>query len=330
MQILQIGLGSMGKRRIRNLQYLGYYDIVGFDLREDRLKEAEELYNIKTVNSLDEVSLSDITHVSISTPPDKHIEYAIWSVQNSKPVFIEASVVDDNYSNLLELSKKQNVLVAPSCTMRFDPLNKKVKEILDSKILGKKIFLQHHFGLYLPYWHPYEDIKDFYVSKRNTGAAREIVPFDLVYISWFVGLPKDIVSGLITKTGILNVDIDDIYSLQYKTEDNCHVQFTIDVISKKAYRTTRIVCEHGSIELDTVRGILSIYFANEDNWKIYDRAQLSTTKSIEEMYVLEVERFINASQKKEEWPYSLEEDWEVLQWLYSSEKNYNDNYLEKE
>lgn len=326
MKILQIGLGSMGKRRIRNLQYLGYTNIIGFDDRKDRLLEAQELYNIEIINDLDKVVLSDITHINISTPPDKHIDYAIWAVENNKHVFIEASVVDNNYSSLLELSKKNNnIIVAPSCTMRFDPLNIKVKDLLDSKTLGKNIFLQHHFGLYLPYWHPYEDIKDFYVSKRETGAAREIVPFDLVYISWFIGLPKDAISGLITKTNILDVDIDDIYSLQYKTKENCHVQFTIDVVSKKAYRTTRIICEYGSIEIDTVKGILSIYLANEDKWKIYTRGELSTTKSTEEMYVLEMQTFINASQNKIQWPYSIEEDWEVLKWLYSTEENSNHN-----
>ncbi len=325
MKVLQIGLGSMGKRRIRNLQYLGYNNIAGFDIREDRLDEVRELYNIETINNLEEIDLSNITHISISTPPDKHSEYALFALNHSKHVFIEASVVDNGFNELIELSKNKNCLLAPSCTMRFDPLNQKVKEVLDSKILGKNIFLQHHFGLYLPFWHPYESIKDFYVSNRNTGAAREIVPFDLVYISWFIGKPQGRISGLITKTGNLDVDIDDIYSLQYQTEDKCHVQFTIDVVSKKAYRTTRIICENGSIELDTVKGELSIYNANENKWQIYTRAQLSTTKSTEEMYVLEMQKFINSSLGKDTWNYTIEDDWKVLQWLYEAEKDYANN-----
>lgn len=325
MKILQIGLGSMGKRRIRNLQYLGIRDIIGYDVREDRLQEASSLYNIDVVDNIELVDFKNITHIIVSTPPDKHSEYIKLALDYEKHVFVEASVVDEQYDDLIEKSKTANSLIAPSCTMRFDPLNQKVKEILDSKILGKNIFLQHHFGLYLPYWHPYESIKDFYVSKRATGAAREIVPFDLVYISWFAGKPQGKISGLITKTGNLDIDIDDIYSLQYQTEDKCHVQFTIDVVSKKAYRTTRIVCENGSIELDTVKGELYIYNAIENKWQIYTRAQLSTTKSTEEMYVLEMEKFIKSSLGKDTWQYSLEEDWEVLKWLYSAEKDYSNN-----
>ena len=43
-----VGLGSMGKRRIRNLQFLKNDDIIGFDLREDRCSEASKKYKIKT------------------------------------------------------------------------------------------------------------------------------------------------------------------------------------------------------------------------------------------------------------------------------------------
>lgn len=325
MKVLQIGLGSMGKRRVRNLQYLGHRDIIGYDTREDRLEEASSLYGIEIVTNIESIDFKNITHIIVSTPPDKHSEYIQLALDHKKHVFVEASVVDDHYIELIEKSKAKNSLVSPSCTMRFDPLNQKVKEVLDSNLLGKNIFLQHHFGLYLPYWHPYESIKDFYVSKRATGAAREIVPFDLVYISWFIGKPQGRISGLITKTDNLDVDIDDIYSLQYQTEDKCHVQFTIDVVSKKAYRTTRIVCENGSIELDTVKGELSIFNANENKWQIYTRAQLSTTKSTEEMYVLEMQKFINSTLGKETWNYTLEDDWKVLSWLYKAEKDYTNN-----
>ena len=42
MKFLVIGLGSMGKRRVRNLLANGEKSIFGFDLREDRRKETEE------------------------------------------------------------------------------------------------------------------------------------------------------------------------------------------------------------------------------------------------------------------------------------------------
>ena len=41
LKIIVVGLGSMGKRRIRNLLKLGYCDIIGFDPRDDRRKETK-------------------------------------------------------------------------------------------------------------------------------------------------------------------------------------------------------------------------------------------------------------------------------------------------
>ena len=42
MKFLVVGLGSMGKRRVRNLLSLGYDDILGYDLRKDRIDEARK------------------------------------------------------------------------------------------------------------------------------------------------------------------------------------------------------------------------------------------------------------------------------------------------
>ena len=50
LKILVVGLGSMGKRRIRNLQYLNQETVIGFDPRDDRCKESFEKYGIMPHN----------------------------------------------------------------------------------------------------------------------------------------------------------------------------------------------------------------------------------------------------------------------------------------
>ena len=52
MKFIVVGLGSMGKRRVRNLIALGDNDIAGFDLREDRCLEANGKYGIKTFSDI--------------------------------------------------------------------------------------------------------------------------------------------------------------------------------------------------------------------------------------------------------------------------------------
>ena len=48
LKILVVGLGSMGKRRIRNLVKLGHRDILGFDTQKLRRNESSRKYKIKT------------------------------------------------------------------------------------------------------------------------------------------------------------------------------------------------------------------------------------------------------------------------------------------
>jgi len=52
MNFLVVGLGSMGKRRIRCLQSLGFGNVFGFDIRESQRTEAREKYSIKTFSDI--------------------------------------------------------------------------------------------------------------------------------------------------------------------------------------------------------------------------------------------------------------------------------------
>lgn len=326
MKILQVGLGSMGKRRIRNLLHLGYIDILGFDLREDRRVEAQKLYGIKTVDVLTESIWSDRSHLIISTPPHMHHPYVLEGVARNKHTFIEASVLPDEYNDIMDSLKGSKFVVAPSCTMRFDPLIAKAKKFIDEGKIGKPLFATHHFGQYLPNWHPYEDIKDFYVSRKDTGAAREIVPFDLVYIAWLLGNPVEIAS-MRKATSTLGIDIDDIYSLLIQTDKGCQVQFSIDVVSHIGYRDTRIVGSNGNIELDFSRGILRVWDAGSREWKEMNRNTFGHGTSAEEMYVREMRAFIEATKGNEPFPFTLADDQEVLRMLVSAEASFDKKKL---
>ena len=54
MKFLIIGLGSMGKRRIRNLQILNQNNIVGYDIKPERREEVKRIYNIKITESIED------------------------------------------------------------------------------------------------------------------------------------------------------------------------------------------------------------------------------------------------------------------------------------
>ncbi len=115
----------MGKRRVRNLQHLKAGDIAGFDPRADRRDEAHSKYSIPTFEDFDHALATFRPNaVIISTPPDLHVKYAKRALENNCHFFSEASVVDDEMDELISLAHTRPELVAaPSCTMRFPPIN---------------------------------------------------------------------------------------------------------------------------------------------------------------------------------------------------------------
>ena len=81
--ILITGLGSMGKRRIRNLQRISSHKIIGFDTRKDRREETTKKYNIETFDDIRAALKRKPDLMIISTPPDLHYKYAIIAIKNN-------------------------------------------------------------------------------------------------------------------------------------------------------------------------------------------------------------------------------------------------------
>lgn len=322
MKFLVVGLGSMGKRRIRNLQYLKAGEIMGFDPLEARRKEAEEKYGIRTFDNFDMAMKEQPDALIISTPPDLHVKYAIEAAKRNKHFFMEASVVDEGMDELIKVCENRKIVAAPSCTLRFNDSIQKIKEVVDRGEVGKTLAFTYHSGQYLPDWHPWEDYRKFYVAKRKTGGAREIVSFEFVWLTWIFG-GIEAVSCFCGKTSILDIDIDDIYQVLMKFKNGVFGHMQVDVVSRVADRSCKIFGEKGVIFWNWGEDV-RVYTAKGKQWRSYQEEKGVSVagydeKIKEEPYIEEMKQFIKAIRKEEKYPYTLEEDKAVLRLLYAAE-----------
>ena len=315
MKFLSVGLGSMGKRRIGNLHSLGFRDIVGFDVNSDRREEAANLLGIKTCDTVEAGLEADPDAVIISTPPDQHTPYAMLAADAGKHFFTEASVLDDGLTELDALATSKGVTAAPSCTMKFLPAMVAAQKVLDEDEVGQVQTFSHHFGEYLPRWHPWEDYRNFYVSKKLTGACREIVPFELVWLTGMCG-PVETVSAFRAQLGDFGIEIDDAYHLILKFASGCLGSLQVDVLQRVGYRESRFVCSKGVISWDWDSRRLLVY-REDGSWKEY--ADTFTQKSVEGFYIDEIAAFIAAIRGEKPWPHSIAQDREVLKILRAAE-----------
>lgn len=322
MKFLVIGLGSMGKRRVRNLQALSYKEIAGFDLRQDRIKEVKDKYNIKTFNNFESALRSFSPNaLIISTSPESHMEYAFKALELNIPSFIEASVVEkDKIKELDQLSRERNLFFAPSCTMKYFQGPIKVKKLLHDKTIGKPLFFNYHTGQSLEEWHPWEKPNEYYVSKRETGAAREIVPFELTWLCDLFGEPK-ILSAQKAKLSQVDANIDDFYTFSSEFSSGLKGNITVDVITPfQAARRLHVVGEKGQIIFDGNSNEVIYTSLENKEWK-----NISLTKgniqsgyiNPENPYISEMSDFISAIENKNPllFPNTLQKDYQILTYL---------------
>src|SRR5947208_5509475 len=156
MKILVTGLGSMGRRRVRNLLYVGGHEVAGVEPSDARRGEVESELGITAWPDFEDGLAWSPDAIVISTPPDKHSEFAVAAARAGIHFFTEASVVRDGMDELIEAVAPAEIVAAPSCTMRFHPAVRLLKERLESGTIGRPLAFTHHVGQYLPDWHPWE------------------------------------------------------------------------------------------------------------------------------------------------------------------------------
>jgi len=322
--ILIVGLGSMGKRRIRNLLKLGYLELIGFDPRKDRRNEVWCEYKIPSVKTLEDALGKKPDCMIISTPPDLHYKYADIAIKENIHFFTEVNLSSKDVSKIIRKLKTKSIVGVPSCTMLYTPVVKKLKQLINKRHIGQILTVYHHFGHYLPNWHPWEDYRKFYVSKKETGGAREIIPFELI---WLTSLFSEIKSvyGSIHKISDLKTDIDDIYQIILEFKNGIQCIFVADVISSPAFNETKIIGDKGVILCDHNKQFIKI--SNGEKWKTLKLKMGRVAKGYkgntppESIYEEEIQNFLRAIMQNKKYPFSFKAELKILRILDSIESS---------
>ena len=325
MKFLIVGLGSMGKRRIRNLRHLQAEDIVGFDSRSDRREEAENGLDITTFASFEDAMAIRPDVMVISTPPDAHMPYAKVAAKNGLHFFTEINLVADGMDEVIELSRGKDFLAAPSCTARFEPMIQFIKRTVDSGEIGKVLAFTCHSGQYLADWHPWEDYRTFFAAKRNTGACRELMAFELGWLTWVQG-PVQAVSCFKGKLTDLEADIDDVYHVSFRFSSGVLGHLMVDAISRVPYKTGRFLGEQGVIEWSWSEKEVRVFPNNREGWGTYHPPEEHVEAGYsygETMYIKEMEHFLRAARGETEYMYTFAEEKQGLDVIEAAEHSAN-------
>lgn len=198
----------------------------------------------KVYNQIDDVFKDpDVDAIYITTPHNTHIDFMLKAIENKKHILVEKSITLN--SNQLDLAikkaKENNVIIAEAMTIYHMPLYKKLKEIFDSKSLGKVNLITMNFGSYKDY-----DMTNRFFNRNLTGGAMlDIGVYALSFIRWFMDSNPN---ELLSQVKLAPTGVDEQASLLLKNKEGQMATVMLSLHSKQPKRGM-ISCEKGFVEI---------------------------------------------------------------------------------
>ena len=323
MNVGVVGLGSMGKRRIRLLQSnFPDINVYGFDLDGNRREEVKELFQIETYENFNEL-FSMLDAVFISTSPLSHSKLINEALKNDLNVFTEINLVDDLYDENIKIANQNDLCLFLSSTQLY---RKEIAEISKNiKKASKPTEYIYHIGNYLPDWHPWENYKDFFVADRRTNGCREILAIELPWIVETFGKVKDFHVSK-SKISDLEINYPDNFIITFEHENKDKGVLIVDLVSRKPVRNLEIINEDFYFSWDgSPDGFESYDTENGESIKIDLYEEIENNENynqtiIEDAYLEEIKDFLQAiNENKSHGLYSFEKDKYVLDLIDSIE-----------
>lgn len=271
MKLLVVGCGSVGKRHVGNFKSIGVEDITAVDTRPDRLKEVQEKYGIKGLSNFDKSMEEKYDAVVICTPPNSHIPIATKAAEKSCHIMIEKPMSNsmEGISKLLDVAKRNNLIILIGYTYRFWPPLIRVEELLNEKVIGNIYSVRIEFSEYLPDWHPWEDYRTFYMAKKELGGGAILDESHAIdFARWLFGEIKEI-ACFNDRLSNLEITSDDVAEILMRFESGVIGSIHLDIFGRAHRRNLEIIGEKGNIYWDFYQNEVKVYYANGKKWEVY-------------------------------------------------------------
>jgi predicted dehydrogenase len=189
MKFLIAGLGSIGRRHLRNLVSLGEKDIILYRTHQATLPDAE-LAAFPVVSVLEDALAQKPDGVIVSNPTALHLDVAIPAAKAGCDLLMEKPLSNtlEGIPLLRDAMAVGNAKVLVGFQFRFHPGLNQISKLLKEGAIGRPLSVRAHWGEYLPNWHPWEDYRQGYAARSDLGGGVILTlchPLD--YLRWLLG-----------------------------------------------------------------------------------------------------------------------------------------------
>jgi predicted dehydrogenase len=269
MKFMIAGLGSIGRRHLRNLVALGERDILLYRTHQSTLPD-QELAGFATETDLAKALAQKPDAVIVANPTACHLDVALPAAQAGCHLLLEKPISDALDDKVVELQKvvvSQVLKVLVGFQFRFHPTLMQIHDLIHSEALGRPLSFRVHWGEYLPDWHPWEDYRQSYAARQDLGGGVvNTLSHPLDYVRWLFGEVASL-SGTTAHVSDLELDVEDVAEITLGFESGVVGSVHLDYVQRPPEHTLAINFERGQVRWDNADGAAQVYRVDNERWE---------------------------------------------------------------
>jgi predicted dehydrogenase len=253
IKVAVIGLGYWGPNLVRNFYKISQSRLMSVcDLKKERLNHIKSLYpDIHTTRAYTDIlNNQDIDAVCVATPVSSHYSIAKKALENKKHVLVEKPLTDSSKKarKLIDIAKKNKVVLMVGHTFLYNEAVKKIKTILTNKELGNIYYISMerlNLGLF----------------QKDINVVWDLAPHDISILKYITG-EKPVAVSAIGKANVYK-SVHDIAMINLKFKGGVTAHMRLSWTDPHKVRKTIIVGSKRMLVFDDIESI--------DKIKIYDK-----------------------------------------------------------
>jgi predicted dehydrogenase len=290
------GLGSIGRRHLKNLRALGESDILLYRTHLGALPE-DELAGYPTEHDLAAALAHKPDAVIVSNPTALHLDIAIPAARSGCHLLLEKPVSHslDRIDQLEDAVQHGGGQVLVGYQFRFHPGLRCVKQLLAEGAIGRPLSVRAHWGEYLPSWHPWEDYRLGYSARQDLGGGVILtLSHPLDYLCWLFGEVVE-VWALAAKLSDLDLEVEDNAEIGLRFGSGVLGSLHLDYIQRPPKHNLEIIGSHGSIRWDNADGETALFSADYKQWERFPSPEGFERN---QLFLAQMEHFLEVIHKK--------------------------------
>lgn len=268
-KFLIAGLGSIGRRHLRNLISLGEHDIVLLRSYRSTMPE-EELDGLAIETDLSKaLEVHRPAAVIVANPTALHLDIAIPAAEAGCSILLEKPISHSlEHIDLLQTAvERTHARVLVGFQLRYHPCLVEARQLIMERRLGRLISSRVHYSEYLPAWHPWEDYRQGYAARADLGGGVLLTQcHSLDYLPWLIGAAES-VWGYLGKLSDLELNVEDTAEIGVRFEDGSLGSLHIDYAQQPPSHRIEINGTAGSVQCDLAAGTTRFYDVARKEWE---------------------------------------------------------------